>query len=94
MDERDLLVAFISTGLGVTMIYAIFSNPDWLFRLRTPRMLERNLGRPRAKLVLGGVGAILILMGAHLAAGPWIQPTSRTVNPAPSPVDLEGAWRD
>lgn len=92
MDERDLLVAFISTGLGITLIYAILGNPDWLFRLRTPHMLERNLGRPRAKLVLGGVGAILILMGAHLATGPWLG--SPTPNQTQAPVNQTDVQRD
>ncbi|MCH2181323.1 MAG: hypothetical protein MK108_04890 [Mariniblastus sp.] len=92
MDERDLLVAFISTGLGITLIYGILGNPDWLFRLRTPHMLERNLGRRWAKLVLGGVGAILILMGAHLVTGPWLG--SITVNHAQTPVDQPDAQRD
>lgn len=72
MDERDLLVACISTGLGATIIFTMLCNPEWLFRMRTPRMLERNFGRYRAKLVLGSVGSMLILLGAHLVIAPLV----------------------
>ncbi len=84
MDQRDLMVACISTGLGIAMIYGILANPDWLFRLRTPRTLERNLGRRRAKLVLGAVSAGLILVGAHLATGPWLPSVSMESYPDPA----------
>ena len=86
MDPRDLMVACISTGLGIAMIYSILATPDWLFRLRTPRTLERNLGRRRAKLVLGAVSAGLILVGAHLATGPWLPSISKESYPDPSNV--------
>lgn len=76
MDERDLLVACISTGLGVTIIYAILFNPEWLFRLRTPRMFERNFGRDRAKLFLVSIGTILILLGTYLVIAPLFQQPS------------------
>ncbi|MCH2179760.1 MAG: Imm17 family immunity protein [Mariniblastus sp.] len=67
MDSRDLLVALISAGLGASLHYAILFNPNWLFRLRTPQMLERNLGRKGARWVLGTLATALILVGLYLA---------------------------
>ncbi len=95
MDERDLLVASISIGLGATIIYAMLSKAEWLFRLRTPQMLEQNLGRNRAKLVLASIASILILLGAHLIITPRFletsidqHETSTLAYPADSLLDL------
>ena len=72
MNERDLLVAFISIGLGVSIFYTMLMNAEWCFRLKTPQMLERNFGRNGAKLVMGTVATLLIVVGLHLIFTPML----------------------
>ena len=86
MDERDLLVACISTALGATINYGLLFNPAWLFRLRTPQMLERNLGRTRAGWVLGSTGTALILLGVYLVFSPMFQSGPNAKNGIPQPA--------
>ena len=86
MDSRDLLVACISTALGATINYGLLFNPAWLFRLRTPQMLEQNLGRTRAGWVLGSTGTALILLGVYLAFSPMFQSGPNAKNGIPQPA--------
>ena len=72
MNERDLLVAFISIGLGASIIYTMTMNAEWCFRLKTPQALERSFGRRGAQCVLGLVAMMLIGVGLHLIFSPML----------------------
>ena len=90
MFERDLLVACVAFGLGLSMIYASAVNSGWYFENFLIRRVETSRGRPAARRTLGLAGSVIILLGAYTVSSSWIwerdvanpeeqQPASRTV---------------
>ncbi len=63
---RDLMVALISIGLGLNILYAVYSENGRCYELGSVRMLERKFGRSIARIILCCVGGVCLLMGAYL----------------------------
>jgi hypothetical protein len=70
MLERDLLVAGVAVGLGCHMILAAVQDNEWCFQLHSARSLERSIGRTPARIVIGLVGTLVILMGVYIIFTP------------------------
>jgi len=92
MFERDLLVACVACGLGLSMLYTAFVNSGWYFENFLIRRVEESKGRPSARRTLGVAGSLIILLGVYTASSSWIwgerdvatpeeqSPTSRAVS--------------
>ena len=63
---RDLLVAMVSIGLGLNILYAVYSENGRCYELGSVRMLERSFGRTNTRIILCFVGGLCLLMGAYL----------------------------
>ncbi len=79
MFERDLLVATIAIGLGLVMFVSAASDAKWLFEIRTPKYLSDQFGRNRARLILSGIGAVVILLGVYILFGPKNESSSKVL---------------
>ena len=80
MFERDLLVAAIAIGLGLALFVSAASNVKWFFEIRTPRYLSDQMGRNRARLILGGIGAVVIFLGVYILFGPKGETTFNAIS--------------
>jgi len=67
-QSRDLVVALIAIGLGINIIYSVQCKRERCFQLSSVRMVERNLGRRSATLMLYGLGSLCVLLGIYLIA--------------------------
>lgn len=72
-QARDLLVAVIAVGLGVSIIYASLTGNQRCFELGTVRSLERLFGKSAAPWILVAIGAGCLIIGAWLV----VQSTTR-----------------
>ena len=72
MYERDLLVSFIAFALGFIMISSALMNYERAFEMRTPKFLSDTIGRQGARLVMGFVGLIVVLLGAYILCSPYL----------------------
>ena len=88
MYERDLLVAAIAIGLGLVMFVSSAVDAKWLFEIRTPRYLSEQLGRGKARLILSGIGAVVILLGIYILFGPKPDAASTRLSAEPSIEEL------
>ena len=81
MFERDLLVSFIAFALGLLMVSSALMNYERAFEMRTPQYLSEMIGRTGARLVMGLIGLLIVVIGAIFCAlrtfsrmnpaGPW-----------------------
>ena len=65
---RDLLVAVIAIGLGLSICHSVFTNNSRCFELGTVKTLDRAMGRTNTRMVLYGLGGLCFLMGIYLIA--------------------------
>ena len=65
---RDLLVAFVSIGLGLNILYAVYTENGRCYQLGSVRMLERNFGRTNTRIILYCIGGLCLIMGAYLVS--------------------------
>ncbi len=72
MFERDLLVAFIAFALGFALISSAVLNYERAFEIRTPKYLSQTLGRGRARMIMGLIGAFVVLIGIYIISAPFI----------------------
>jgi hypothetical protein len=70
---RDLLVASVACGLGLSMIQVALLNQGWWFENFLIRQIETNRGRAAARKALGLGGSIMILIGAWTMLAPWLK---------------------
>ncbi len=73
MFFRDLLVASVACGLGLSMIQVALLNQGWWFENFLIRQIETNRGRTAARKTLGFGGSIMILIGAWTMLAPWLK---------------------
>ena len=66
MFERDLLVGLIAIGLGGVLLVAAISNYQPAFEMRTPKFLAKRFGQTIARLIIGCVGTLVLLMGIYI----------------------------
>jgi hypothetical protein len=71
MFERDLLVSFIAFALGFLMISSAYTNYERAFEMRTPQYLTETIGRTGARLVMGTIGLLIVLMGIYILCAPF-----------------------
>lgn len=71
MFERDLLIAFIAFALGFLMISSALTNYERAFEMRTPQFLTETIGRTGARLVMGTIGLLIVLMGMYILCAPY-----------------------
>ena len=69
MNPNDVIVGGIGCGLGLFFLAAAALNWNWSFELRKTRWLTARFGRPAARLVLAGVGLLLIALGVAISLG-------------------------
>ena len=70
MFERDLLVSFIAFALGFLMISSALTNYERAFEMRTPQYLTDIIGRTGARLVMGTIGLLIVIMGIYILWAP------------------------
>jgi hypothetical protein len=70
MNERDLLVAAVSIGLGLLMTYSAARNEGWCFQMTFARAIEKFHGPQAARMAIGSVGTAMILLGIYTATVP------------------------
>ena len=78
MYERDLLVAFIAFALGFLMISSALMNYERAFEMRTPQYLTEIIGRTGARLVMGVVGLMIVVMGIYILCAPYFFKNERS----------------
>lgn len=80
MFLRDLLVASVAFGLGLSMIQVALLNRGWCFENFIVRRIESSVGRAAARKSLCFGGAALILLGAWTMASPWLKKDEAEAN--------------
>ena len=82
MFERDLLVSFIAFTLGLLMVSSALMNYERAFEMRTPQYLTEMIGRTGARLVMGLIGLLIVVMGAYILCAPYFfkNESSRTLD--------------
>jgi len=91
---RDLLVACVAGGLGLSMIQVALVNRGWWFENFIIRQIESSRGRSAARKALGIGGTAMIVIGAWTLFSPWIKngdrgsavPPLRSVNFENQPI--------
>ena len=87
---RDLLVACVAGGLGLSMIQVALVNRGWWFENFIIRQIESSRGRPAARKALGIGGGAMIILGAWTMLAPWIRSNDRNeAGFLNRPVDFE-----
>jgi hypothetical protein len=71
MSERDLLVGVVAISLGAMMIYSAVINEGWCFQMALARKLEKHKGQSSARILIGGIGAFVTLLGAYILLTPY-----------------------
>ena len=69
MEAADIFVGGVSIALGVAAIWAAAANSDAVFRLATPKLVERMWVRSGVRIVFAILGIVLIATGIALMAG-------------------------
>lgn len=93
MFFRDLLVASVAFGLGLSMIQVALVNQGWWFDNFLIRQIESTRGRSAARKTLGFGGSLMIMIGAWTLFAPGLKGgennTSGFLNQAPGlKIDL------
>ena len=65
-QSRDLLVAAVAIGLGVNILYAVFTNNRRCYELSSVQSMERSFGRAATQTILFCLGGLCVMMGAYL----------------------------
>lgn len=87
---RDLLVASVAAGLGLSMIQVALLNRGWWFENFIIKHIESSRGRNAARRALGFGGTAMIVIGAWTLCSPWIKnAVSDAKSPARRAVDFE-----
>ncbi len=72
MTERDLLVAVVALGLGTMMVYSAILNEGWCFQMALARKVSERRGPRSARILIGSIGAFVILLGLNILFGPQL----------------------
>ena len=78
MFERDLLVSFIAFALGFLMISSALMNYERAFEMRTPQFLTETIGRQGARLVMGIIGLLIVILGVYILCAPYLFKNDRS----------------
>lgn len=66
-QSRDLLVAVVALGLGLSIFYVTLANYSKCLDLGTVRMIEQQFGRTTTRMLLLSIGGLCLVMGVYLA---------------------------
>lgn len=69
MRHEDLFVGLLGIAIGLFLLGSSATDSDWVFRPRSGRWLAERLGRPKARLVLGLLGVVAMVIGIATAFG-------------------------
>jgi len=87
---RDLLVASVAAGLGLSMIQVALLNRGWWFENFIVKHIESSRGRSAARRALGFGGTAMIMIGAWTLCSPWLKNSGGDSKaPAPEPDKFE-----
>jgi len=87
---RDLLVAAVAAGVGLSMIRVAMVNHGWWFDNFVFRNIEASRGRGAARRSLWIGGAVMVLVGTWTLASPWLKKQySQTIMPTSGSVIVE-----
>lgn len=94
---RDLLVAFVAIGLGLSIFYVTMTNYSRCIDLGSVRMIEQHFGRSTARTLLYLIGSLCLFMGLYLLAQVSLNRKLSESPPLPnelSPSSIVGLTRD
>ena len=72
MELRDLFVAAVALTLGGMMLYTAALNEGWCFQMKVARIIEKSMGRAKARTFVGSVGTLMVILGLYLLLAPVI----------------------
>ncbi len=67
--HEDWFVAAVAVAVGVFLFVCAITNWSWYYSLRTAQLLERGLGRPRARVFHALLGIGLVALGIAIGFG-------------------------
>lgn len=73
---EDYLVAAVAVGVGSTILLAAIQQWGFMYQLPTVQRVHSWWGEGATRLLLLGLGALLILLGGAIAAG-WTRQAAR-----------------
>lgn len=82
---RDLLVAVVAIGLGLSIFYVTLANYSKCVDLGSVRMVEQHFGRTTARMILLSIGGLCLVMGVYLVGQAMNRKLSKA---APLPYEL------
>ncbi len=69
MRIEELFVGAVTFGTGMFIFVSAASNSRWFFNLPKAKALEEWMGRGKARLLLGGIGLLVVALGVAIAVG-------------------------
>ncbi|MDX1944480.1 MAG: hypothetical protein SFU86_03665 [Pirellulaceae bacterium] len=69
MPHQDLFVGSVAVILGLSLLAGAVFDGRWLMQLAKPQWLAGSLGKGRARVAIGLVGAALIGIGVSIWSG-------------------------
>ncbi len=69
MIHPDVFVGLVAFVVGAFTLGSAIFNWDFAFQLRKTNWLDSKYSRQTARLILGGLGVILLLLSCYLALG-------------------------
>jgi uncharacterized membrane protein len=69
MQVQDVVVGLVAVAAGLVLIAVGVLNSQWYFQSWKTRWLDRRLGRLTARIVVGLLGILLVLLGIAIMRG-------------------------
>lgn len=69
MQVQDVVVGLVAVAAGLVLIAVGVLNIQWYFQSWKTRWLDRRLGRLTARIVVGLLGILLVLLGIAIMRG-------------------------
>ena len=69
MQVQDVVVGLVAVAAGLVLIAVGVLNIQWYFRSWKTRWLDQRLGRLTARIVVGLLGILLVLLGVAIMRG-------------------------
>ena len=89
-EIADWFVGGVSAAIGATAVWQAIRPSERLFELPKMRWLAQRYGQQTARIMLGVLGIILLVLGAVIAAG-WKIHWPSDQAPAPAEVTTSAA---
>ncbi len=69
MEVQDVVVGLVAVAAGLFLIVVSAVNIQWYFQSWKTRWLDQRLGRLMARIVVGLLGILLVLLGIAIMRG-------------------------